>query len=92
MDADKPASSVSSTLKPRSMPNARITAIPPGIESCRNPVVLEKTSTGKEGVIISAATRLLVEAQRIAGTTSGPSNCGISTRSGGWVLVDSASS
>jgi coenzyme PQQ precursor peptide PqqA len=30
-------------------------AIPSGIESCRNPVVLEKTSTAKEGVIVWAA-------------------------------------
>ena len=38
------ASSVASTWKPRSSPSERIAAMPAGIESCRNPVVLENTS------------------------------------------------
>ena len=38
------ASSVASTWKPRSSPSERIAAMPAGIESWRNPVVLENTS------------------------------------------------
>jgi hypothetical protein len=39
------ASSVASTVNPFWAPRLRIAVIPAGIESCRNPAVLENTST-----------------------------------------------
>ncbi len=38
-------SSVASTVNPLSAPSCWIAAMPAGMESCRNPAVLEKTRT-----------------------------------------------
>jgi hypothetical protein len=44
------AFSVAETEKPFALPRPRIAAMPAGIESCRNPAVLEKTSTWARGL------------------------------------------
>ncbi|MNW50057.1 hypothetical protein D3C74_274970 [compost metagenome] len=50
------ASSVTSTVKPFSVPSFSIAAMPAGIASCRNPAVLEKISASKGAAAASWGT------------------------------------